>query len=234
MHGRQDEEHSQIPHTQASASFTNAYDMPNGLPMDAYSMEGLDATFFNQTNLNLANFDEIGALDPQFLDLIENNGSFDLQGLDQDGAIADDMEEEELPDRKSSDDVSELHDKRKSPEDEKEDNENGSKRRDGEEKVAKKPGRKPLTSEPTTVSHTMSAVFLSWTTLILSNRNGRHKIEPLNVPLENERRSISRIWRIRLWSWKRNLRQRIMRTLLSNLRLIGFRSKSESIGNDCR
>ena len=41
--------------------------------------------------------------------------------------------------------------KRKSPEDDVEEPEGGGKRRDTDDKQAKKPGRKPLTSEPTTV-----------------------------------------------------------------------------------
>lgn len=48
-----------------------------------------------------------------------------------------------------NDDDGDLHDKRKNPEAEDEE-ENGNKRREGDEKSAKKPGRKPLT-EPTTV-----------------------------------------------------------------------------------
>ena len=49
-----------------------------------------------------------------------------------------------------NDEEGDLHDKRKSPEDE-EDEESGHKRREGEDKSAKRPGRKPLTGEPTTV-----------------------------------------------------------------------------------
>lgn len=49
----------------------------------------------------------------------------------------------------SNDEEGDLHDKRKSPEEE-EDEESGHKRREGEDKSAKKPGRKPLTGEPTT------------------------------------------------------------------------------------
>lgn len=52
----------------------------------------------------------------------------------------------------SNDEEGDLHDKRKSPEEE-EDEESGHKRREGEDKSAKKPGRKPLTGEPTTVSY---------------------------------------------------------------------------------
>ncbi|KIV83592.1 hypothetical protein, variant [Exophiala sideris] len=42
-----------------------------------------------------------------------------------------------------------LHDKRKSVDGKDDDDEGGGKRREGEDKTAKKPGRKPLTSEPT-------------------------------------------------------------------------------------
>ncbi|CZR52035.1 related to AP1-like transcription factor [Phialocephala subalpina] len=48
----------------------------------------------------------------------------------------------------SSDGDADTHDKRSHPEDEEEE-EGGGKRREGDEKASKKPGRKPLTSEPT-------------------------------------------------------------------------------------
>ena len=51
----------------------------------------------------------------------------------------------DLPDDPASD----LHDKRKSIDGEDDDDEGGGKRREGADKTAKKPGRKPLTSEPT-------------------------------------------------------------------------------------
>ena len=54
-----------------------------------------------------------------------------------------------LPDAVHEED-GDLHDKRKNHEDEKDGDENVNKRREGEDKSAKKPGRKPLT-EPTTV-----------------------------------------------------------------------------------
>jgi hypothetical protein len=47
------------------------------------------------------------------------------------------------------------HQKRKSIPDDEEDDEGGGKRREGDDKSGKKPGRKPLTSEPTTVSPKM-------------------------------------------------------------------------------
>ena len=52
----------------------------------------------------------------------------------------------------SSDGDAEGNDKRSHPDDEEEAAEGGGKRREGDEKISKKPGRKPLTSEPTSVS----------------------------------------------------------------------------------
>lgn len=52
----------------------------------------------------------------------------------------------------SSDGEADNHDKRSHPDDDDDDEEGGGKRREGDEKSSKKPGRKPLTSEPTSVS----------------------------------------------------------------------------------
>ncbi len=58
-----------------------------------------------------------------------------------------------------NEDDGELHDKRKNPQEEGDGEESGNKRREGEDKLAKKPGRKPLTGEPTTVrSHPVGQV----------------------------------------------------------------------------
>lgn len=56
-----------------------------------------------------------------------------------------------------------IHEKRKSIDgDDDDDNDNGDrKRREGDDKTAKKPGRKPLTSEPTSVSHVPASRCLS-------------------------------------------------------------------------
>jgi AP-1-like factor len=51
----------------------------------------------------------------------------------------------------SSDGDADTHDKRSHP-DEGDEEDGGGKRREGDEKTSKKPGRKPLTSEPTSVS----------------------------------------------------------------------------------
>ena len=52
----------------------------------------------------------------------------------------------------SSDGDAENHDKRSHPDDDADEVEGGGKRREGDDKSSKKPGRKPLTSEPTSVS----------------------------------------------------------------------------------
>jgi AP-1-like factor len=52
----------------------------------------------------------------------------------------------------SSDGDADIHDKRSHPEEDGGEVEGGGKRRESDEKSSKKPGRKPLTSEPTSVS----------------------------------------------------------------------------------
>jgi AP-1-like factor len=52
----------------------------------------------------------------------------------------------------SSDGDADTHDKRSHPDDDGDEEEGGGKRREGDEKTSRKPGRKPLTSEPTSVS----------------------------------------------------------------------------------
>ena len=88
--------------------------------------------------------DWFGASDDLAYDAIEDGQIWteEQDGFQADLAITDDADGE--PD---------LHDKRKNPSDATDDPEgNGNKRRESEEKVAKKPGRKPLISEASTVS----------------------------------------------------------------------------------
>lgn len=91
--------------------------------------------------------------DSPFIDYdyeFEQDGSFDFGEFnDTQGQMIG-----QLPGTSSDgDDNSEnIHDKRSHPDDDGEDDEGGGKRREGEEKTSKKPGRKPLTSEPTSVS----------------------------------------------------------------------------------
>ena len=83
-------------------------------------------------------------------DLDDGNFDWDNSGLDMIGSLptGDYTGEENL----------ENHDKRKSPEDDpdEDEEEGGGKRREGDDKSTKKPGRKPMTSEPTSVSHDTS------------------------------------------------------------------------------
>ncbi|TKX24834.1 transcription factor-like protein 11 [Elsinoe australis] len=77
-----------------------------------------------------------------------NNFDFDNSEFSNylDGDSGFDFDNSELV---GDDDVKEIHDKRKMSEDEDDDN-GDAKRGEGEDKQPKKPGRKPLTSEPTT------------------------------------------------------------------------------------
>ncbi|KAF2110708.1 AP1-like transcription factor-like protein [Lophiotrema nucula] len=80
-----------------------------------------------------------------YVDFLDGDNSFDYDNADDDlmiGALPGDS-----PGRKRSEDAAE---KRKSPDDDAEDPDGGGKRREPDDKQAKKPGRKPLTSEPTT------------------------------------------------------------------------------------
>jgi len=90
--------------------------------------------------------------DSPFLDSYldgENEDSFDF---DDQGQMFGDLPEDGSNDNGTAD-PGHLHDKRKSMGGlDDDDEEGGGKRREGEEKHSKKPGRKPLTSEPTSVS----------------------------------------------------------------------------------
>lgn len=76
-----------------------------------------------------------------YLDYTEGDISFDLEDTSQDG--------QQMIGAMPGDGI---HEKRKMTEDDEDEEEEGlRKRAEGEDKTAKKPGRKPLTNEPTTV-----------------------------------------------------------------------------------
>ena len=79
-------------------------------------------------------------------DLDDGNFDWDNSGLDMIGSLP--------TGQYNGEEGVEQHDKRKSPEDDpdEEEEEGGGKRREGDDKSSKKPGRKPMTSEPTSVS----------------------------------------------------------------------------------
>lgn len=109
-----------------------------------YPGDTLDPTYFTSPQQATPGnaFSNGNMDDSPFLDLLDGDTSFDMDGADGDLMIG------ALP----GDNSGESNEKRKSPDDDGEDeDEGGGKRREGEDKQAKKPGRKPLTSEPTTV-----------------------------------------------------------------------------------
>ncbi|MCJ1477826.1 DNA-binding transcription factor yap1 [Lambiella insularis] len=73
-------------------------------------------------------------------DLDEGNFDWDVNGDQMIGS---------LPGTSVDDDDADLHDKRKASDDDVDEHDGGGKRREGDDKTSKKPGRKPLTSEPT-------------------------------------------------------------------------------------
>lgn len=107
------------------------------------------------SNSGLSNGQVNGFSDSPFLDNIDNldyndfgDSSFDFSFANGDQSLVSDVADgvkSESPDN-------EAHEKRSHPDDEDDEDalaENGSKRRESTDKVPKKPGRKPLTSEPT-------------------------------------------------------------------------------------
>lgn len=87
---------------------------------------------------HLGSFDE-----SPFLDYELDDGNFDWEN-------SGDQLFGDLPGTESYGD-GEHHDKRKASTDDEDEEEGTSKRREGDDKTAKKPGRKPMTGEPTTV-----------------------------------------------------------------------------------
>jgi AP-1-like factor len=114
-----------------------------------YPMESLDPAYFTspQQATPANGFNNVGMDDSPFVDYLDGDNSFDYDNADGDmiGALPGD----------SPDTPGDSNEKRKSPGDgeDADDDEGGGKRREGEDKQAKKPGRKPLTSEPTTVGY---------------------------------------------------------------------------------
>jgi AP-1-like factor len=114
-----------------------------------FSADTMDPSLFlsSQADSSLGTFDMTSLDDQQFLDYLDSNRDSVDYDLDQADGFVDDSVDPNSFEGGDGD----LHDKRKSIEDDDGD-EDGlePKRREGEEKTAKKPGRKPLTSEPTT------------------------------------------------------------------------------------
>ena len=112
----------------------------------------------------LSNFDESPFLD---FDLDDGNFDWDNSGDQLFG---------DLPGAEPYVD-GEHHDKRKASIEDEDGEEGASKRREGDDKTAKKPGRKPLVGEPTTVWSIRRSDQCS--TNVLLSRNARPRTEPL-------------------------------------------------------
>lgn len=98
--------------------------------------------------MSMSNFDSIdGTLnDSPFMDFLDNNdANLDFDVNDSNSQMIGDLPDDSI------DDDADIHDKRKTPDDGKDDDDEDPKRHEPDEKVAKKPGRKPLTTEPTSV-----------------------------------------------------------------------------------
>lgn len=158
------------------------------------------------TNMSAANNDGLfmspqnAELDSSYLDYtpdldyMEGGESFDFENADLGGDMIG-----ALPGSGGSqEDVTTTngdgHEKRKSRDESHESEGGDAKRQEMQEgeKGAKKPGRKPLTSEPTTVSD-ISRHFPQYSDIC--RRNAKHRTEQPNVPLESAKKSISKIWR---------------------------------------
>jgi AP-1-like factor len=112
-----------------------------------YPVNNLDpTTFFSPQQSTPANaFGTVGIDESPFIDYLDGDNSFDFEGANNGARMIGSLPGDS-PDTESNE-------KRKSPDEDGDeaDEEGGGKRREGDDKQAKKPGRKPLTSEPTTV-----------------------------------------------------------------------------------
>ena len=136
------------------------------------------------------------------LDSFEDSPFLDYDNLD-DGNFDWDTNGDQLfgdlPGGELNDDNSELHDKRKASTDDNDEDEGSSKRREGDDKGGKKtpqkPGRKPLTGEPTTVR--LPTNKLEITSNYRIHRSARHRIEQHRERSGSGKSAISKILRQR-------------------------------------
>lgn len=130
-------------------------------------------------------FDSPNLFEGPFDDLLDVDGDFefDVPEFDTAGNRREAATENEMDGY--------LHDKRKSTGDGTDtgDAEHDDKRREGDDKSAKRPGRKPITAEPTTVSF-LTLSLLPVVADSLLNRSEKPKTVPLSGPSENARRGI--------------------------------------------
>jgi hypothetical protein len=170
--------------------------------------------------------------DSPYVDFLDGDTGFDFDNPETDDLMIGSIPG--MPGDQSDGSPGDSHDKRKSPEDGAEDGNGSGKRREGEDKTAKKPGRKPLTSEPTTVSALFPCCYICSTVSNASFRSGKRKIELPSALSESGRRSTSRTWRPRSRSSAKPRTPPIMKTACSVPRFKGCRQSFESIESGCR
>ncbi|KAG0651781.1 AP-1 transcription factor napA [Hyphodiscus hymeniophilus] len=124
----------------------NSNRVPNNLDT-SFSQSTMAPGAFTESPLQAPGSATLGFEESPFIDYdleFDGDGSFDQYDFNESqGQMIGN-----LP-GSSSDGDADSHDKRSYPDDDGDDDEGGGKRREGDEKSSKKPGRKPLTSEPT-------------------------------------------------------------------------------------
>jgi AP-1-like factor len=137
-----------------------------------------------QPNKAVHNFLDNPLIDYDY-DFSAADSSFDFTFNDGHNDSMTNGDKPDAPSTTKSDSVSEQDspDKRSHPDDD-DDEEIGAKRREGEDKVSKKPGRKPLTTEPTSVSHDPSRyVFSTWLlTFLCTEAKGSEQSSTACIP----------------------------------------------------
>jgi AP-1-like transcription factor len=124
-----------------------------------FALDGLDPSFFSaQQDANTSEFNGFNVQNSPFVDFLDGENNFDFADPEGGELMMGSIEGEPSPEEEHSPDA-DGHDKRKSPEDDDEHDNGEAKRQHPEDKTAKKPGRKPLTSEPTTVSLILKKEF---------------------------------------------------------------------------
>ena len=141
---------SNSPNTKSSESFSNRISNPARPNSDFKQVNNSGGSMVTSSNMytspiqDTPSSGQLGSLDESpFLDYDLDDGNFDW---DNSG----DQLFGDIPGTEFNDE-GEQHDKRKASNEDEEEGEGSSKRREGDDKSAKKPGRKPLTGEPTTV-----------------------------------------------------------------------------------
>ncbi|OJD33949.1 bzip transcription factor (ap-1) [Diplodia corticola] len=138
----------------AGSTNSQAKKPSDGNPSQQFLLDGLDPNFFPPDGAG-AGFDNFNLEESPYVDFLDGDTGFEFDPNDTSDLLigslpGDQAQSSTSPDQPGADGENETGDKRKSPDDDDEEAEGGGKRREGEDKTAKKPGRKPLTSEPTT------------------------------------------------------------------------------------